>query len=331
MRIEDLTLDDCKAARKLVSRFPAAGFQASKLSQAIGLANRMKKDRAAIFFTFTANMVASGLRGLFADLCRKGYPSVIITTAGALEHDFMRAAGDYELGEFVMDDAALHQKGINRIGNILVPTAHYENFEKRIVPIFEKLYQEKKIASPSELAYEMGASLKDEGSFLYWCAKNKIPVFCPGITDGAIGLQTYFYKQKRKDFGIDVTKDMNQLASLALNAERTGGILLGGGISKHHAIGVNILRGGFDYAVYMTTAQPWDGSLSGARSTEAVSWGKIRESPGLDGTIGAVSGSQSPVSSKAQNQKHVTPLANHVTVDGEASILFPLFAAGLDI
>lgn len=301
MRIEDLSLDDVRGARGLVSKFPALGFQASKLSQGIEIANRMKREKATIYFTFTANMVASGLRGLFAGLCRKKFVDVIITTAGALEHDFIRAHADYDLGEFVMDDAELHRKGVNRIGNILVPTSHYELFEKKIIPVFEKLWGEKKSISPSELAYEMGAALEHKGSFLYWCAKNKIPVFCPGITDGAIGLQAYFFKQKKKDFAIDVTKDMGTLASITLNAEKTGGILLGGGISKHHAIGVNILRGGFDYAVYMGTSQPWDGSLSGARSSEAVSWGKISEK------------------------------ANHVTVDAEATLAFPLFAAGLEI
>jgi deoxyhypusine synthase len=70
--------------------------------------------------------------------------------------------------------------------------------------------------------------------------------------------------------------------------------VLGGGISKHHAIGVNLLRGGLDYAVYVTTSSPWDGSLSGARTNEAVSWGKIAEK------------------------------ARHVTVDCDATIAFPL-------
>ncbi|MFA5077020.1 MAG: deoxyhypusine synthase [Candidatus Micrarchaeia archaeon] len=302
MKIEDLRLEDLQNTKTLVSKFKNAGFQASKLNQAVEIANKMKEEKATIYFTFTANMVASGLRGIFAGLCKRKYVDLVITTAGAIEHDFIRAHSNYELGDFNMDDAQLHKKEINRIGNILAPTKNYVLFEEKIKPIFEKLYKEKnKTISPSELAFEMGASLKDENSFLYWCAKNKIPVFCPGITDGAVGLQTYFYKQKRKDFGIDVTKDMNQLASITLNAEKTGGIILGGGISKHHAIGVNILRGGFDYAVYITTAQPWDGSLSGARSSEAVSWGKISEK------------------------------ANHITVDGEATILFPLLAAGLKL
>ena len=141
----------------------------------------------------------------------------------------------------------------------------------------------------------------DENSFLYWCSKNNIPVYSPGITDSAIGLQTYFFKQKNKDFGIDVTADMNELASTVLNADKTGGIILGGGISKHHAIGVNILRGGFDYAVYVTTAAEWDGSLSGAKTKEAISWGKIKEN------------------------------ANHITVNSDATIVLPLLYSKLKV
>ncbi|MEM0014388.1 MAG: deoxyhypusine synthase family protein, partial [Zestosphaera sp.] len=49
-------------------------------------------------------------------------------------------------------------------------------------------------------------------------------------------------------------------------------------------------------AVYVTTAVEWDGSLSGARSKEAISWGKIK------------------------------PNARHVTVYGDATVILPLLA-----
>ncbi len=283
------------------SDFEHVGFQATNLGKAVKLIEKMKKEKATVFLTFTANMVASGLRGIFAEMCRKKFVDVIITTGGSLDHDLIRSEKPYLLGDFNADDKELHEKGINRIGNILVPSDRYEFLEKKMQPIFEKMYGERKIVSPSAIADEIGKSMKDEGSFLYWCAKNKIPVFCPGITDSAIGLQTYFFKQKKKDFGIDVTADMNELASLVLDSEKTGGIILGGGISKHHAIGVNILRGGLDYAVYVTTASEWDGSLSGAKTKEAVSWGKIRES------------------------------ASHITVNGDATIVLPLIYSKLKV
>ena len=52
--------------------------------------------------------------------------------------------------------------------------------------------------------------------------------------------------------------------------------MVGGGISKHHVIWWNQYRGGLDSAVYITTAPEHDGSLSGARLREAISWGKMR-------------------------------------------------------
>jgi deoxyhypusine synthase len=56
----------------------------------------------------------------------------------------------------------------------------------------------------------------------------------------------------------------------------------------------NQFKGGLDYAVYITTAPEWDGSLSGARIKEAVSWGKVREK------------------------------AKYITVEGDATVLLPL-------
>ena len=277
----------------LVSQMYFAGFQATHLARGVEIIREMKRERATVFLTFTANMAASGLRSLFARLCEKRFVDVIITTGGAIEHDFIRSFRPYLLGDFGMDDRELRKKGINRIGNILVPSDRYVLLERKIQPLLKRLYREKKLISPSELSKELGKLTQDKNSFLHWASRNNIPVFSPGITDSAIGLQTYFFKQEHPDFGIDVTGDMKVLADLTLNADKTGGIILGGGISKHHAIGANIVREGMDYAVYVTTSQPWDGSLSGARTNEAISWGKIKG-------------------------------RRHVTIDGDATIVFPL-------
>ena len=59
---------------------------------------------------------------------------------------------------------------------------------------------------------------------------------------------------------------------------KTGIIILGGGLPKHHICNANMMRNGADYAVFINTAQEFDGSDSGAHPDEAVSWGKIRGS-----------------------------------------------------
>jgi len=285
--------------KNLVGSYETTGFQATNLARAVKIIKRMKKEKATIFLSFTANMVATGLRGIFADLCRRKFIDGVITTGGSLDHDIIRSYSDYSIGDFSMDDSLLYKKGINRLGNILIPNSRYELLEKKIQSLLKKIYNKKKIVSPSELAYEAGNSLKDKNSFLYWCSKKNIPVFSPGIVDSAVGLQIYFFKQRHSDFGIDVTADMPKLGEMVLDARKTGGIILGGGISKHYTIASNILRDGLDYAVYVTTASPWDGSLSGARTQEAVSWGKISEK------------------------------AKYITVDGDATIIFPIIASAV--
>lgn len=291
LKAEDLVGLDAEAA------LTNAGFQATNIGKATAIIRKMKKENAVVFLTFTSNMIASGLRGLVTELCKRKFVDVVITAGGSIDHDIIKSEKKYLLGDFIMDDKELHKKETNRIGNILVTNECYQYLEGFMMQLLEELHGKGAVA-PSEIARKAGEKT-GEDSFLHWCTKNDIPVYSPGITDSAIGLQTYFFKQQNRDFMIDVTKDMEELAQHALNAEKSGGIVLGGGISKHHAIGVNLLRGGFDYAVYVTTSSPWDGSLSGARTTEGISWGKIKEE------------------------------ANHVTVDCDASIAFPLMIAPL--
>jgi deoxyhypusine synthase len=96
------------------------------------------------------------------------------------------------------------------------------------------------------------------------------------MTDGAVGYQTWLFSQDH-NLKLDVLKDSGMLNDIVFDAKRSGALLIGGGISKHHTLWWNQFKDGLDYAVYISTADEWDGSLSGARPREAVSWGKINE------------------------------------------------------
>ncbi len=273
--IKDIELNG-KNATELVNGMKATGFQATHLAEAVELIEQMKKEKATIFLGFTANLMASRLRGIVKELCEKKFIDTIVTTAGSIDHDIIKSFMPYKLGTFMANDVELHQKGINRIGNIFVETKGFELLEKKMQKWLAEIYSKEKTISPSQLAKFIGEKLPKE-SFLHWCSTNNIPIFCPGITDGAIGLQMHFFKQENPDFVMDVTKDMKELADIVLTADKTGAIILGGGISKHHIIGANIIRDGLDYAVYISTAAEFDGSLSGAQTREAKSWGKLKE------------------------------------------------------
>ena len=97
-------------------------------------------------------MVTSGLRGFFAQLIKLKMADIIVTTAGGLEEDIMKATGEeFNLGNFNSDDVELHERGINRVGNLLIKNESYMNFEDRLMPILDTLYQKQK--SKGGIAY----------------------------------------------------------------------------------------------------------------------------------------------------------------------------------
>ncbi len=101
------------------------------------------------------------------------------------------------------------------------------------------------------------------------------------------------------DIRLNLLKDSGELNDMCFTAKKTGALIIGGGISKHHTIWWNQFKNGLDYVVYISTADEWDGSLSGARPREAVSWGKI-------------------------NQK-----AKRIMIEGDASVILPIMTSSL--
>ncbi len=278
MKISDFKMKKGMKLEELLAQMGTSGFQASELQGAAGIMREMNADKECTrFLAFTGNMAASGLRGIFAEMMERKMFNAVVTTGGAIDHDLIRSFSDYELGDFQQDDVQLHKKGINRLGNILIDNKNYVELERRMQRLFKEMHSRKKIWSGKELIWEIAKTIKDEKSFLHQAYKNKIPIFSPGLIDSAIGLQLFFYKQDNPDFVLDAAGDMKELANIVLTAKRTGVLILGGGIAKHYAIASNLLRGGLDYSVYVTTASAYDGSLSGAFPQEAKSWGKIKE------------------------------------------------------
>lgn len=279
----------------------AWGFTAGKLSSSVNILERMIKEKGCIkFLSFTANLVATGTRGVFKELVKRKMVDLVITTCGTLDHDIARCWKKYYKGSFRMDDIGLHKRGINRLGNVLVPNESYGVIiEKKIQGMLNDLWKEGVMElSTSQFCSEIGSRICNETSILFWAAKNKIPVFVPGITDGAVGYQTWLFSQDH-DFKINLLKDSGDLNDIVFSAKKTGALIVGGGIAKHHTIWWNQFREGLDYAVYLTTAGEWDGSLSGAKPIEAISWGKINEK------------------------------AKQIMVKGDATIILPLIISSL--
>ena len=268
-----------------VDSFANLGYQAIELAQATKVVLKMKQTNSKIFLTFTSNMVTSGLRGFFAQLCEMKIPNILVTTSGAIEEDIMKSLGEsFELSHFHADDTSLHERGENRVGNLVIRNESYMEFEDCMNLFLTQIYKKIEIddfsykrISSSRLLKEIGLLLDDKNSILYQAAKNNIPIYCPGIADSSFGFQLFMFQQKNKDFVVDTIQDMERVVTDLSFDEKKGLISLGGSISKHYAIFSAMLSGGFDYAVYMTTSHATSGSMSGATTQEAKSWGKLKD------------------------------------------------------
>ena len=289
MQVKDFQWKKNITVKELTESYQQIGFQSVELARAADVFVKMKKNNAKIFLTFTSNMVTSGLRGFFAQLIKLKMAHVLVTTAGAIEEDIMKATGEtFPIGGFDNDDVELHEQGINRIGNIHINNQTYMNFEDWINPVLDKLYQKQKRWPVSDLLKEIGLTLNDENSILYQAAKHDVPIFCPAITDAGIGFHLYLFQQKHPDFIIDVVKDFGNVLFSSSFDEKKAVIALGGSVSKHHAILSTLLNGGAEFAVYMTTAHKTSGSVSGATTNEAKSWGKVKDESDVATVIGDV-------------------------------------------
>jgi deoxyhypusine synthase len=297
-------------AREFFKSYGDTGFQATNLAKAIELIRAMRKEKVTIFLGFTSNITTSGLRDIITYLVRERKVHFLVTTTGGLEEDIIKTHGNFLHGSFTADGAYLRKSGVNRTGNIFIPNERYIWFEKYMKNVITGLYAKQKesrrLVDSIEFVKEMGRALEGQKncneSFTYWAYKNKIPLLCVPLADGAIGDHLYFFKKDHRDFGVELAKEVELLYDTVLNADKTGAIILGGSVPKHHIMNAFMLREGGDYTVYVNTGHEEEGSNAGANPDEAVSWGK----------------------SVADD--------NNVKVWGDASIIFPiLVAAGFDL
>ncbi|MBS7659252.1 MAG: deoxyhypusine synthase [Candidatus Bathyarchaeia archaeon] len=299
--VRDFELSKGISVDNIVRQMGASGgFTAKHIAVGVEILEEMVKDSTSVnFLSFPACILATGTRGVIREIIKRRLFHVIVTTCGTLDHDIARCYKPYYHGSFQMDDRELHERGINRIGNILVPNESYgEIIERKMAEFLTDIIAEGKYELATyELCWEIGKRL-DESSILYWCWRNNIPVIIPGIMDGAVGYQIWQFSQDHP-IEINIFRDEKLLSDIVWQSKRTGALIIGGGISKHHVLWWNQFKNGLDYAVYITTAAEYDGSLSGARPREAISWGKINEK------------------------------AKTITIEADATVVLPLMIAAL--
>ncbi|XP_014348587.1 deoxyhypusine synthase isoform X2 [Latimeria chalumnae] len=307
----------------LLQSYLTTGFQATSFGQAVQEVNAMIKSKlepldpsekivnlnpcnrektgCTIFLGYTSNLISSGVRETIRYLVEHNMVDVLVTTAGGIEEDLIKCLAPTFIGNFSLKGKDLRLNGINRIGNLLVPNDNYCKFEDWLMPILDQMLLEQNTEgvkwTPSKMIARMGREINNPDSVYYWAYKNNIPVFSPALTDGSLGDMIFFHSYKNPGLVVDIAEDMKLMNCQAIHAKKSGMIILGGGLVKHHIANANLMRNGAEHAVFVNTAQEFDGSDSGARPDEAISWGKIR----VD--------------------------ANPVKVYAEATLVFPLLVA----
>lgn len=244
----DLTLDS------FASMMYTTGFQATNVGLAINEINRMLKWRLSdipvkddecdelkdinfrnntkctIFLSYTSNMISCGLRETIKFLVKNKLVHAIVSSAGGIEEDFIKCLAPTYLGDFKLKGTELRMKGINRLGNLLVPNENYCLFEDWLSPILYTISDEQVKEgtrwSPSRLIHRLGKEINNEDSVYYWCYKNDIPVFCPAITDGSLGDMLYFHNYRRPELYIDLIDDIRKLNDIAVRAHCTGQFII---------------------------------------------------------------------------------------------------------
>lgn len=273
---------DASIIDHIMNSFKTTGFQATNLALAVEQVEEMrrwrlsdekwkegddpalkplevrKRLRARIFLSYTSNQISSGQREVLRFLIKNKMVDCIVTTAGGIEEDIMKCFQPTYMGDFKLNGRELRKKGINRIGNLLVPNKNYCLFEDWLTPLIETMHEEQDsqwtewaqkmstrtadddsiperfMWTPSKIIRRLGLEINNEDSVLYWAAKNNIPVFCPALTDGSVGDMLYFHSYKRPGFVLDINDDIRQINDLAVRSHASGMIILGGGLVKHH-------------------------------------------------------------------------------------------------
>lgn len=231
---------------ELMRNYKNIGFQASNLGVAIDIVKEMIAERnkfinkdtttaaakeeegqeqdrvrgCKIFLGYTSNLVSSGLREMLRFLAQTNQVDVIVSSAGGIEEDFIKCLGDTYLGDFSLDGAMLRSRGLNRIGNLLVPNSNYCKFEDWILPILDQLLLEQKrdgvTWTPSSIIKRLGREINHPASIYYWAYKNDIPVYCPALTDGSLGDMIYFHSFKNPGLVIDIAADIRSMNGMCI-------------------------------------------------------------------------------------------------------------------
>ncbi|MGH7467088.1 MAG: homospermidine biosynthesis protein [Longimicrobiales bacterium] len=259
---------------------------------------KMLEEDVTIGVTLTGALTPAGL-GMSAliPLIEAGFIDWIITTGANLYHDTHFGLGlTMHQGNPFVSDIVLREEEVVRIYDIFFDYSvllDTDAFFRKIIraPEFQRPM------SSGEFHWLSGKYVAERQraigqpdhakSLLATCYNYDVPVYTSSPGDSSIGMNVAAGALQGNQLAIDVNRDVNETASIVLDAKRSGGksavVILGGGSPKNFMLQtepqiqevLGIEEKGHDYFLQFTDARPDTGGLSGATPGEAVSWGKV--------------------------------------------------------
>ena len=272
-------------------------YNAGRLNEGCRLfSEKMLADDVTIGITLTGALTPAGLgMSSLIPLVEAGFVDWIISTGANLYHDTHFGLGlEMRQGNPFVSDVILREEEVVRIYDIFFDYSvllDTDAFFRRIIrePEFQRAMSSaefhhlcgKYVAERQKALGQRGKSL------LAVCHEYDVPVYTSSPGDSSIGMNVAAGVLQGNKLAFDVSLDVNETASIVLDAKRRGGksgvLIFGGGSPKNFMLQtepqiqevLGIAEKGHDYFLQFTDARPDTGGLSGATPGEAVSWGKV--------------------------------------------------------
>jgi deoxyhypusine synthase len=274
------------------------GYQAEKKYHAAQKWIQSLDDNGFVWLGISGAATPVGLGGMVADLIEKGLVDVIVSTGANVYHDLHFACGlPVRHGSEKVDDDALREDETTRIYTQFIHNKYTLKAQDLINQIVSRrIFNAGKLKQPFStpmFLYEFGKELsssefvKDkEGSFVLRAAEYGVPIFLDSASNHSLGMDLSLLALEGLNVDSSPSKDLHQAAALSLYTQPQLNIFLGeGGVrnfgqttaptaSEIFAIPFEGSAG----CIRFTTADERTGGLSGSTESEAVTWGKYKDS-----------------------------------------------------
>ena len=281
-------------------------YNAGRLREACHLfTERMLEPEVTVGMSLTGALTPAGLgMSTLIPLMAAGFVDWIISTGANLYHD-AHFALDLAMhqGTPFANDVELRADGVVRIYDIFFDYTVLLSTDAFVREVSARPEFQKSM-STAEYHYLLGGYLlerekrvgAERRSVLAAAHELQVPIYTSSPGDSSIGMNVAEQALAGSKLRYDVSADVNETASIVLEAKRSGGksgaLIVGGGSPKNFLLQtepqiqevLGIDERGHDFFLQLTDARPDTGGLSGATPGEAVSWGKI-DPDMLPGTV----------------------------------------------